>query len=72
MLVITSGSATRQYKEGGLPSKMNCNRAVTRSAETMTNPCRHFCARQDIKHLNCTEEGKEREGKGVGKQHKQK
>lgn len=40
ILVTTSGSATRQYGEGGFPSKMNCSRAVTRSAETMTNPCK--------------------------------
>lgn len=39
MLVITNGSATRQYGEGGFPSKMNWSRAVTRSADTMINPC---------------------------------
>lgn len=38
MLVITSGNATRQYGEGGFPSKTNCSKAVTSSADTMTNP----------------------------------
>lgn len=41
MLLTTRGRATRQYKEGGFPSKMNCSKAVTRSAETMTNPCKN-------------------------------
>ncbi|KAJ0950304.1 hypothetical protein HanPSC8_Chr02g0046701 [Helianthus annuus] len=48
MLVITSGRAKRQNNEGGFPSNTNCNKqwrtysAVTRSAETMTNPCMYF------------------------------
>ena len=46
MLVITSGRTTRQYGEGGFPSKMNCNKAVTSSADTMTKPCKHT-----IKHV---------------------
>jgi len=40
MLVITKGRATMQYNEGGFPSKMNCSKAVTRSAETITKPCK--------------------------------
>lgn len=39
MLVITSGKAMRQNTEGGFPSKRNCSKAVTRSADTITNPC---------------------------------
>lgn len=42
MLVITSGRATRQYGEGGLPSKTNWSKAVTRSADTITKPCMYF------------------------------
>lgn len=40
MLPTTSGRATRQYNEGGFPSKMNCSNAVTSKAETITNPCK--------------------------------
>ena len=36
-----------QYTEGGFPSNMNCSNAVTRSADTMTNPCNHDEISQD-------------------------
>ncbi|XP_071724941.1 uncharacterized protein [Rutidosis leptorrhynchoides] len=36
-----SGRAKRQNDEGGCPSNTYCNKAVTKRADTITNPCIH-------------------------------
>lgn len=40
MLVTTRGRDIRTYKDGGMPSNIYCNKAVTIKADTITKPFR--------------------------------